>query len=149
MRSIVTHLQSRLIPAIILITPPPIYEDGRLAHVFATYNVQLEAAERTNEVTGQYAEAVRALGAELNLPVVDLWTEFQKIDSWQTALLNDGLHLTPEGNALVGKLVLGVIHDAFEQLKPESMKWDVPEWSELMDAEDAGAAVAAHIAAEK
>ena len=100
-------------------------------------------------MTGQYAEAVRALGAELNLPVVDLWTEFQKIDSWQTALLNDGLHLTPEGNALVGKLVLGVIHDAFEQLKPESMKWDVPEWSELMDAEDAGAAVAAHIAAEK
>ena len=75
-RSIIAHLRSRNISSIILITPPPISEPARIAHVLATYNVKLEAPERTNEVTGQYADAVVALGAELGLPVVNLWQNF-------------------------------------------------------------------------
>lgn len=144
MKTIVEHLRSRAVPAIVLITPPPVHEPSRLAHALSTYNIKLEASERTNEVSGQYADAVIALGAELDLPVVNLWQEFQKINEWGTTLLNDGLHLTPAGNQLVGKLVLRAISENFVELQPEKMKWDLPEWCALADIENLEEAVAAY-----
>jgi lysophospholipase L1-like esterase len=145
MKSIVAHLRSRDICSIILITPPPVFEPGRIAHVLATYNVQLEAPERTNESAGQYASAVVALGAELGLPVVNLWQEFQKIENWQEELLNDGLHLTPKGNTLVGTLVLDCISTNFTLLHPEKLRFDLPEWSEMASSTDAAATVTAFL----
>ena len=144
MKTIVSHFRSRAVPAIILITPPPVHEPSRLKHALVTYNITLKASERTNEVAGQYADAVIALGNELSLPVVNLWREFQEIDDWGTTLLNDGLHLTPEGNQFVGKLVLKTITENFKQLQPEKMKWDVPEWSAMADAENAEEVVATY-----
>jgi len=60
--------------------------------------------------------------------------------------LNDGLHLTGEGDALVADLVKQTVQERWPELAPEAMRWDVPEWSELAAAEDAGAALAAHFA---
>jgi hypothetical protein len=114
--------------------------------VLATYNVKLEAPERTNEVTGQYADAVVALGAELGLPVVNLWQNFQKIDNWGEELLNDGLHLTPKGNTLVGELVLESISTNFSALQPEKVPFDLPEWSEMASSTDGAATVADYLA---
>jgi len=111
-----------------------------------THGIKLEAAERTNECAGRYAAACRAIGLELGLPVVDLWSSFQEVTGWQKILLCDGLHLTQQGNALVGMLVTETITTAFPSLNPESMRFDFPEWSVLGDAEDCEVAIAAHVA---
>lgn len=152
MRTIVSHLRSRNVSFILLITPPPIYEDGRIAYVKDTFGVTLEAPERSNAAAGTYADAVVALGTELGLPVVDLWRAFQKVEDWQTVLLNDGLHLTPAGNELVGRLVLEAVAQNFDNLRPEAIPFDVPEWGELAEIGadgDAAKAVAAYHAAKK
>lgn len=136
--------------AILLVTPPPISEPNRLAWILETYGVELPAPERTNETAGQYAAACSALAQDLNVPVVNLWEAFQKVDDWADELLCDGLHLTAKGNAVVGEMVLQQVETSFPELAPDVMKWDVPEWTLLAEAEDAGQEVTAHLAkAEK
>lgn len=54
---------------------------------------------------------------ELGLPVLDLWTDFQAQQGWQQGLLEDGLHLTPDGNQRVGLLLLELIAREFPQLR--------------------------------
>lgn len=54
--------------------------------------------ERTNAFTKQYVEACKQVAADLDIPVLDLWTKMQEAPNWDTAYLSDGLHLTPEGN---------------------------------------------------
>ena len=82
-----------------------------------TYGVKLEVPERTNEVAGQYAAVVEALAAELGLPCLNLWRAFQQVQGWQQRLLNDGLHLTPEGNAEVYRLLQQIIDQRFPELR--------------------------------
>lgn len=147
LRRIVQRLRDLGVPAVVLVTPPPVSEPHRLLHVLATYGVQLETAERTNAAAGQYAQACRALGAELGLPVVDLWARVQAVEGWAERLLCDGLHLTPEGNAAVGAAVAEVVAATWPELRPEAMPWDVPEWAALAAAGDVGAALEAHRAA--
>jgi len=149
MKFIVAHLRSCNISSIILITPPPVSEPARITHVLATYNVALDAPERTNDAAGQYANAVVALGAELGVPVVNLWQEFQKIENWAEELLNDGLHLTPKGNTLVGTLVLECINTNYSALKPEKLRFDLPEWSEMASTTDGASAVKSYLEEKK
>jgi isoamyl acetate esterase len=145
LKSIVAHLRSRHISSIILITPPPVSEPDRIAHVLATYNVNLDAPERTHDAAGQYANAVVRLGAELDVPVVNLWQEFQKKENWARDLLCDGLHLTPKGNTLVGNLVLECINTNFSSLQPEKLRFDLPEWREMASSTDGAAVVKAYL----
>lgn len=145
-RAIVGHLQKLSVPAIVLITPPPVSELHRIKYVLALYGVHMEKAERTNEAAGQYAAACRALGAELDLPVVDLWSAFQEMEDWAERLLNDGLHLTEEGDALVAELLTKQVQQRWPALTPEAMRWDVPEWSDLAEAADAQELLTAHFA---
>jgi lysophospholipase L1-like esterase len=145
MKSIVAHLRSRNISSIILITPPPVSEPARIAHVLAAYNVTLDAPERTNAAAGKYANAVVALGAEVGVPVVNLWQEFQKLDNWGEELLNDGLHLTPKGNTLVGTLVLESISKNYSALQPEKLPFDLPEWSQMASTTDEAAVVQSYL----
>ena len=70
-------------------------------------------AERTNDYTKSYASAVVQLGQELQLPVVDLWTEMQLEPDWQTNLLCDGLHLTSAGNTFVYEHLQPAIDNSF------------------------------------
>ena len=114
--------------------------------MLATYGVVLPQAERTNEAAGRYAAACRDLGAELGLPVLDLWTELQAEADWATRLLCDGLHLTEAGNRRVGELLVRAVQARWPELRPEAMPLDVPEWSALVEDTDVAAALAAHVA---
>lgn len=62
-------------PKIFLINPPPINQH------------QLEAIlperQRTAEQTKKYADACRELGAELGVPVLDLWTVIARRAGWE------------------------------------------------------------------
>lgn len=85
--------------------------------------------ERTNEVTGYYANHCVALAKELGISFIHLWSKMQGIDGWQKKYLSDGLHLTPEGNAFVHKEVVQVFIQ--EGLSAPDMSYDFPHHSQV------------------
>ncbi|KAG0467676.1 hypothetical protein HPP92_019256, partial [Vanilla planifolia] len=115
---------------VILITPPPVDEDGRNDYARLLYGDKArELSERTNEMTGIYANKCIEVAKELNLPYVDLWSIMQETVGWRKKFLSDGLHLTQEGNAVVHKEVLRVLHHA--GLGPHFLTHDFPHHSEI------------------
>ncbi|XP_057415141.1 GDSL esterase/lipase At5g62930-like [Lotus japonicus] len=133
LRKIVLHLKT-CSPSmlIVLITPPPISEEARLAHLRSLYGENApELPERTYEVIGQYAKACVEIAKEMGLPYINLWSKLQETDGWQKKFLRDGLHLTPEGNAAVFQEVIKVFNE--EGLCADKMPYDFPVYSEVDD----------------
>ncbi|CAL5362009.1 unnamed protein product [Camellia sinensis] len=175
LKRIVHHLKKRSFdkecsPAmlVVLITPPPIDEEGRFEQARGTstpvnarghkgfasqvldgtttmatsrlaktilyprslYGKKaMELPERTNEVTGVYAKQCVELAKELCLPFINLWSKMQETEGWQKKFLSDGLHLTPEGNAVVHQEVVRVFNEA--GLSATEMPYDFPDHLEI------------------
>ncbi|XP_057422033.1 GDSL esterase/lipase At5g62930-like isoform X2 [Lotus japonicus] len=85
--------------------------------------------ERTNEAAGQYANACVEIAKEMGVPYINLWSKMQETDGWQTKFLRDGLHLTPEGNAVVYQEVIKVFDEA--GLSADKMPYDFPHHSKI------------------
>ncbi|XP_074573836.1 GDSL esterase/lipase At5g45920-like [Curcuma longa] len=83
---------------VILITPPPIDEEGRLRF---PYGNRSGLPERTNAAAGTYARACVFVAQQLGLPVIDIWTKMQQFSNWEKTFLWDGLHFTALGNHLL------------------------------------------------
>jgi len=66
-------------PKLILIAPGPIQE-GKQRYID---DVRENGPKRTAENTKRYADAVRERGAELGIPVLDLWTIFAEKAGWR------------------------------------------------------------------
>ena len=75
------------------------------------------AQDRSNKVMGRYAAAAAALGARLGLPVLELHSLLQREAGWGPRLLADGLHFTPEGQAVVGRLMIELINRTYPELR--------------------------------
>ncbi|RYR77492.1 hypothetical protein Ahy_A01g001982 isoform A [Arachis hypogaea] len=115
---------------IVLITPPPVCEEGRHAYAKSLYGENaMKLPERTNEVTGQYASACVETAKEMGVFSVDLWSKMQETDGWQKKFLSDGLHLTPDGNAIVYQEVIKIFNKA--GLSADNMPLDFPHHSEI------------------
>ncbi|XP_078428361.1 GDSL esterase/lipase At5g62930-like [Wolffia australiana] len=129
LRLIVQYLKN-LSPSmrVVLITPPPVDEDGRMKFARSKYGAKvMELPERTNKVTGLYAKECVSLASILRVPCIDLWSQMQLTDGWEDKYLRDGLHLTEEGNAAVFREVARVFREA--GLCPDSMSYDFPHHS--------------------
>jgi lysophospholipase L1-like esterase len=88
--------QSQGVRNILLLTPPPAASPPRI--------------DRRLEVTGGYAELVKEVGRQMQVPVVDIFSAIQEVPEWRTAaLLPDGLHLNPVGNRVLHGQVLAAI----------------------------------------
>lgn len=61
---------------------------------------------RTAENTARYAEAVRQVGKQLNLPVVDVWTAFMKL-----AGMKQGETLPGSSNVPQNEVLVRLMHD--------------------------------------
>ncbi|MED6105997.1 hypothetical protein PIB30_000783 [Stylosanthes scabra] len=131
LRKIVLHLKEcSPTMQIVLITPPPVSEEGRHAYAKSLYGENaMKLPERTNEVTGQYARACVETAKEMGVFSVDLWSKMQETDGWQKKFLSDGLHLTPEGNAVVHQEVIKVFNEA--GLSADNMPLDFPHHSQI------------------
>ncbi|KAL3820364.1 hypothetical protein ACJIZ3_006269 [Penstemon smallii] len=70
---------------IILITPPPIDEAGRLLHPYVEN--PSEQPERTNEAASKYSKECIAAAAECDVSSIDLWTKMQQFPGWKNAYL--------------------------------------------------------------
>ncbi|CAK9152580.1 unnamed protein product [Ilex paraguariensis] len=128
LRSIVSFLKMRWPTThVLLITPPPIDEAGRLLYPYFDNTSGLP--ERTNEAAGAYAKACIAVARELGIPVVDLWTKMQRFPDWQKSFLGDGLHLTLDGNRIVFEEVINIL--TREGLSLETLPVDLPHIKEI------------------
>lgn len=131
LRKIVQHLKE-CSPSmlVVLITPPPVDEEGRMEYARSVYGDKaMKEPERTNEAAGNYANHCVALAKELGVPFINLWSKMQETEGWQRKYLSDGLHLTPEGNAVVHKEVVRVFNQA--GLSAPEMPYDFPHHSEI------------------
>ncbi|ONK70688.1 uncharacterized protein A4U43_C04F490 [Asparagus officinalis] len=115
---------------VVLITPPPVDEDGRMAYARSLYGEKaMDMPERTNEITGVYANQCVELAEELQIPYINLWSLMQEFSGWQKKFLSDGLHLTAEGNAIVHKEVVKTFSS--NHLRAEEMPYDFPHHSQI------------------
>lgn len=73
--------------------------------------------DRCSEYTMKYANACKAVGKELSVPVVDLFEGMQGPVSWGPKLFNDGLHFTPDGQRMVFHLLLDCINQNYPHIK--------------------------------
>ncbi|KAL8118351.1 GDSL esterase/lipase At5g62930 isoform X2 [Apium graveolens] len=131
LRKIVHHIKECSNKVLVLlITPPPIDEDGRFKYARSLYGDKaMKLPERTNEVTGLYAKQCIELAEELGIPSINLWSKMQETDGWQKKFLNDGLHLTPEGNEVVHLEVTRIFAEL--GLSPTEMPLDFPHHSKI------------------
>ncbi|KAL5544192.1 hypothetical protein UlMin_007976 [Ulmus minor] len=130
-RKMVLHLKEcSPTVVIVLITPPPVDEEGRDEYARSLYGDKArKLSERTNEATGLYAKQCIDLANELGLPYINLWSKMQETVGWQKKFLSDGLHLTPDGNAVVHQEVVRVFKEAW--LSAEEMLFDFPHHSKI------------------
>ncbi|KAL2321828.1 hypothetical protein Fmac_026207 [Flemingia macrophylla] len=131
LRKFVRHLKEcSSTMQIVIITPPPISEEGRQAYAISVYGVNAsKLPERTNEATGQYANACVEIAKEMGVWYINLWSKMQETDGWQTKFLRDGLHLTTEGNIVVYEEVIKVFNEA--GLSADKMPLDFPHHSKI------------------
>jgi len=91
---------------VVLITPPPPYLPDLVKR-----NIErgkIITADRNVEYTEKYQRVVLALGKELNLPVVDL---FSALVNDPKVHLRDGLHLSAKGNRELSQLLIGILEN--------------------------------------
>jgi isoamyl acetate esterase len=124
---------------VILVTPPPVDE------------WQLDGPDRTAKHTAKYAAAARELGAELQVPLLDLWTIFMHKAGWKEGwtgalpgskdaprntvlgdLLSDGLHFTELGYNLMFDELVTLISQRLPDHVPEKLPMIFPDWKDKL-----------------
>ncbi|KAJ8761067.1 hypothetical protein K2173_000746 [Erythroxylum novogranatense] len=123
LHAIVSFLKQRCPNAVILlITPPPVDEEGRLRDPYMDNAMGLP--ERTNEAAGAYAKECISVAQAYGCPVIDLWTKIQQLPDWQNSCLRDGLHLTESGSRVVFEEVVMKLKE--RGLSLETLPADLP-----------------------
>ena len=102
---------------ILLITPPPVDHEQRLAYQIKKYGEKATGVlERTLENTGRYAESCQSVAKAANLPCLNLYDGMQKRADWPS-FFHDGLHFSPRGHAYVGEALVDAINKHFPKWK--------------------------------
>ena len=162
LRKIATHncLSAHHGVRIILITPPPVDERKLLEADRAKYPDAVAGTggtvmRRTAYTIATYAQAVRDLGAELQLPVLDIWSAMARESGYEwsaddldnfdkppfgsyktpvnTALqsfLHDGLHFTRSAYKLLFEELIALIERTWPDQTPETTPMALPAWDE-------------------
>eukprot|EP00775_Hariotina_reticulata_P013144 gene13144-13274_t len=126
LHSLATQLQQAGVQHVVLVTPPPVWEDAPQAK---------EAGQdypRTYNITSTYAAVVRTTAAKLQLPVLDVWRIFDHSPNWQQKLLApDGLHLAKQGQLVVYQGFMHLVNQQLPQIRPSMLAWHHPSWRGL------------------
>lgn len=111
--------------ALVLITPPQI-DEPTWRQYLAKRDGTPAVKARDNAVTGQYVAAIKALGAEWHIPVIDMYalTPPTAPDTWP--YYSDGLHLNANGNARMFKAIVECINSSYPSLSVEQLGMDAP-----------------------
>ncbi|RLN12356.1 GDSL esterase/lipase [Panicum miliaceum] len=112
---------------VILVTSPPVDEDGRRRYPYAHDYSGLP--ERTNAAAGVYARACVDVARQCGIRAIDIWSRMQKFPGWEKSFLRDGLHLTPRGNRVLFEEVVFALRDA--NLSLEALPADLPLFGDM------------------
>lgn len=151
-KAIVNHPAVRAHPDIglILITPPPVDERKALSCDKAKDPNCGDIHRRRAPVTAAYAQAVRDVGSETGVPVIDLWTAMiaraggtagddddlivgdasAPVNVILQNLLDDGLHLSAAGYQVLYLELMALIAKRWPELTPARMKFVLPTWND-------------------
>ncbi|KAF1991117.1 lipolytic enzyme [Aulographum hederae CBS 113979] len=131
---------------LILITPPPIneYLQAILDNVKG-----YEQTRRSAFNTMLYANAVKDVGRDLNIPVVDIWTAIMLKAGWHPGqdgplpgsegcprnevlddMLHDGLHLSPNGYKVLYDEMNKLIETCWPDQKADNLPYVLPAWDD-------------------
>ncbi|KXT07060.1 hypothetical protein AC579_5872 [Pseudocercospora musae] len=132
----------------ILITPPPVDERKCLASDKFNDPNYPDVIRRKASVTKKYAEAVKRVGQETQVHVVDLWSalisraggslvdpeptgsvNMPKNDILQS-FLHDGLHLSPAGYKVLYDELLQLINRTWPEQSPDKLASVLPRWDD-------------------
>lgn len=133
LEAIVENLRTQFTRAeVLMITPPPIAEGMRIEYVRENYHGS--ELDRTNDRARTYADAVVDLARKLDVRALDLHAEMTEAAAGTSGVdrfLNDGLHLSIEGNAFVASAVERELCLLMEVSSLDQVSEDHPEWSVL------------------
>ena len=136
---------------IILVTPPPIDERKTVEADQAKYPGLGSVLRRTAKTTAKYAQAVRELGHELQLPVLDIWSAMleraghtddgaiqEDIPGSKIAppnpilqdFLHDGLHFSQAAYKLLFEELIALIEQKWPDQIPEQLPFVLPAWDD-------------------
>jgi len=106
---------------IILVTPPPVNT--------------FQWPERVFDATKSYAEAVKEVGVQENIPVADIWTAMWDASGHEEKALSnflyDGLHLNGDGYFIVYNSIMQVVKDKYPELHYDNIVPGFVPWDEV------------------
>ncbi|KPV75649.1 uncharacterized protein RHOBADRAFT_25820 [Rhodotorula graminis WP1] len=120
---------------LVLLTPPPVDDSTRNAELAS--RTPARVPDRDAERTRQFAEAVKEVGAQGKVPVVDVWARIMqfardndggKLDKY----LSDGLHLTAEGYRIVTAGISELLFAEYPHLYWGNMEQRFPHWTHFI-----------------
>ncbi|KAK3700558.1 hypothetical protein LTR37_015886 [Vermiconidia calcicola] len=153
LRAIATHqcVKPHKDVRIILITPPPVEERVNIKADEAKLPGLGPMFRRSVAETARYAQAVRALGWELNLPVLDIWGAMMKKARYNGSglenealvgsrdapeskvlqeFLHDGLHFSRSAYVLLYKELMELIEQTWPDQMPDQLPFVLPRWDD-------------------
>mmetsp|Transcript_30059 Transcript_30059/g.30527 ORF Transcript_30059/g.30527 Transcript_30059/m.30527 type:complete len:272 (+) Transcript_30059:37-852(+) len=119
---------------IVLITPPPIWEEK-----LKQFNIDKGETNpaffinRTNSRAKMYAEVVTALAQKYEVGVIDLWHNLEGSSEDRKDYLIDGLHLNSKGNKMLFKLLTELVSNQYSDWLPENIDMYHPHWTKLVE----------------
>jgi len=125
--SIIIERVQKKTDRILLLTPPPVHHEQRLAFQVQKYGDKATGKlERTLENTGKYAAACREVAAKSQLPCLDLYHEMLQDSDW-SRFFSDGLHFAADGHSFVEHAILSAISEHYPELlvkqDPQTGQW--------------------------
>lgn len=135
---------------VILVTTPPIDERKCMRSDQEKYPAlaMQRVLRRTAVNTATYAQAVRDLGAEHDIPVLDIWTAMMAraghsrhdgmmpgslgapANETLQSFLHDGLHFSGEGYRVLYGELMGMIERTWPEEMPARLKMRLPAWDD-------------------
>ena len=153
LRKIATHqcITAHKDVRIILVTPPPVDESMLREADKVRFPDIGDIKLRVASTTATYAQAVRDLGTELDLPVLDFWAAMLSPAGYSIpfdgrkdipgsrdapqnptlqAFLHDGLHLSRSGFELLFNELIALIARKWPDQVPERLPFVLPAWDD-------------------
>ncbi|KAK4623574.1 Isoamyl acetate-hydrolyzing esterase 1 [Fulvia fulva] len=141
-RNVSAHEDVRLI----LITPPAVDERKCLENDQRNNPDFPDVIRRKASVTATYAEAIRDIGSQYDVQVLDLWTamiiraggnpaDTEPVGSIDVpcneilqSFVHDGLHLSPTGYEILYDEMMALISERWPDQMPDKLSFVLPAW---------------------
>jgi lysophospholipase L1-like esterase len=127
LKDIISRLRLGKCRNILLLTPPPIYEEQ--LKVRNTMKKKAIVLDRTNERTRIYRDAALEVAMEVGVPAVDVFKELKGDEvkaAGRAAFLHDGLHLSHEGNEKLFESFKVAVDNFYPELAPANLPLQYP-----------------------